>query len=229
MKRISPAERCVYIHITPISARRFGLPTDFELLLDGQPVRRLHRLYGGIASQRIELTGLTHTVTLRGKDGSVLQQAVIPAAPYSYLWVMEEERGFATATFGPMRPTPDCEGFDKLARLLSGKLIRLLTPDSPICMLYQQLKEREVDHLWFEFWETALIVHYMPKSGYLPDLKHDFDSTEPYKAVIGDSQLSLRQTAALEQQVTAALKEHAEANGMVSYYNEAGFFCVRLK
>lgn len=229
MKRISPAERCVYIHIIPIPGRRFDLPTEFELLLDGQPVRKLYRLYGGIASQRIELTGLSHTVTLRGKDGTVLQQAAIPAAPYNYLCAMEEERGFAISTFGPMRPTADCEDFEKLARLLSAKLIRLLTPDSPICMLYQQLKEREIDHLWFEFWETAMIVHYMPKSGHVPDLKFNFDTTESYKAVIGDSQLTLRQTLMLERQVTVALADHAEANGMVSYYNDAGFFCLKLK
>lgn len=229
MKRISPAERCVYIHINPISQRRFDLPTQFELLLDGQPVRKLFRLYGGIASQRIELTTLAHTVTLRSAEGTVLQQAVIPAAPYNYLCTMDEEQGFAITTFGPMRPTEACPDFDKLARLLSNKLIRLLSPDSAICMLYKQLEERELECLWFEFWETALIIHYMPKSGHVPDLKFNFDSTEPYKPVIGNGQLTLRQTAALEQKVTAALKEHAEANGMVSYYNEAGFFCVKLK
>lgn len=229
MKRISPAERCVYIHITPTAQRRFDLPTQFELLLDGQPVRRIYRLYGGIASQRIELTALSHTVTLRASDGSVLQQTVIPAGPYNYLWVMEEDRGFATATFGPMRPTEDCAAFDKLARLLTAKLTRLLDSSSPICMLYKQLEERELDHLWFEFWETALIVHYMPKSGYLPELKHDFDSTEAYKPVIGDGQLTLRQTAALEQHVTAALMESRAAEGLEFYYNEEGFFCAKLK
>lgn len=229
MKRISPAERCVYIHIIPSSQRRFDLPMEFDLLLDGQPVRKVYRLYGGIASQRIELTALTHTVTLKSTDGKVLQQVAIPAAPYNYLCTMEEDRGFAISTFGPMRPTEDCDSFDKLARLLTGKLTRLLTPDSPICILYQQLAERELDHLWFEFWETALIVHYMPKSGYLPELKHNFDSTEPYKSVIGDGQLTLRQTLALEAHVTAALMENSALSALKFYHNDEGFFCVRLK
>ena len=229
MKRISPAERCVYIHIIPTQQRRFDLPMEFELLLDGQPVRKIYRLYGGIASQRIELTGLAHTVTLKSADGTVLQQAAIPAAPYNYLCAMEEDRGFAISTFGPMRPTADCAEFDKLARLLSGKLTRLLTHSSPICILYQQLAERELDHLWFEFWETALIVHYMPKSGYLPELKHNFDSTEPYKAVIGDGQLTLKQTLALEAHVAAALQESSAAEEIAFYYNDEGFFCAKLK
>ena len=98
-----------------------------------------------------------------------------------------------------------------------------------MCMLYKQLEEREIDLLWFEFWETALIVHYMPKSGHVPDLKFNFDSTESYKSVIGDSQLTLQQTLMLERQVTSALADHAEANGMTSFYNEAGFFCMKLK
>ena len=229
MKRILSADRCVYIHIIPTAQRRFDLPNEFELLLDGQPVRRFYRLCGGIAGQRIELTGLAHTVTLKTSDGRLLQQAVIPAAPYNYLCAMEEDRGFAVSTFGPLRPTEDCPAFDKLARLLTGKLTRLLDARSPICMLYKQLEERELDHLWFEFWETALIVHYMPKSGHLPDLKHDFDSTEAYKPVIGDSQLTLRQTQALEAHITAAFKESAAAEGLDFYYNEEGFFCARLK
>lgn len=229
MKRISPAERCVYIHIIPTAQRRFDLPTEFELLLDGQPVRKLYRLYGGIASQRIELTALSHTVTLRLPDGTVLQQAAIPAAPYNYLCAMEEDSSFAISTFGPMRPTEDCADFDKLARLLTAKLTRLLTAASPICMLYKQLEERELDHLWFEFWETALIVHYMPKSGHVPDLKHDFDSTEAYKPVIGDGQLTVRQTRALERHVTTALAESSAAENLAFYYNEEGFFCARLK
>ncbi|MBQ3010984.1 MAG: hypothetical protein IJD81_07305 [Oscillospiraceae bacterium] len=229
MKRISPAERCVYIHIHPTEQRRFDLPMAFELLLDGQPVRKIYRLYGGIASQRIELTGLSHTVTLRTADGKVLQQVSIPAAPYNYLCAMEEDRGFAITTFGPMRPTPDCAEFEKLVRLLSGKLIRLFTPSSPICMLLKQLEERELDHLWFEFWETALIVHFMPKSGHLPDLRHDFDSTEPYKAVIGNGQLTLQQTLALEARIAKALRESPAAEATDFYYNEEGFFCARLK
>lgn len=229
MKRISPAERCVYIHIIPTVQRRFDLPPAFELLLDGQPVRKLYRLYGGIASQRIELTNLSHTVTLKSSDGRVLQQVVIPAAPYNYLCAMEEDRDFAIATFGPMRPTEDCAAFDKLARLLSGKLTRLLSHTSPLCILYKQLEERELDHLWFEFWETALIVHFMPKSGYLPDLKHDFDSTEVYKPVIGDTQLTVRQTRALEAHVTGSLMKSSAAEGLDFYYNEDGFFCAKLK
>jgi len=229
MKRISAPTRCVYIHITPTAQRRFDLPMAFELLLDGQPVRKLYRLYGGIASQRIELTPLSHTVTLRTADGRVLQQVVIPAAPYSYLCAMDEERDFAIATFGPMRPVEDCDAFDKLARLLSGKLIRLLNHASPICILYRQLQERELDHLWFEFWETALIVHFMPKSGHLPDLRHDFDSTESYSPVIGDKQLTLRQTLKLEAHVIEALTGSSAAEGLDFYYNEDGFFCVKLK
>lgn len=229
MKRISPAERCVYIHINPIPQRRFDLPTEFELLLDGQPVRKLYRLYGGIASQRIELTSLSHTITLRAADGRVLQQAVIPAAPFNYLCAMDEERGFAISTFGPMRPTEDCDAFDKLVKLLSAKLIRLLTHNSPICMLYNQLQERELDHLWFEFWETALIIHFMPKSGHVPDLKFNFDSTEAYKPVIGDSRLTVRQTLLLEARVTAAIMESSAAEGLDFYYNEEGFFCAKLK
>lgn len=228
MKRISPAERCVYIHIIPTEQRRFDLPMEFHLLLDGQPVRKVYRLYGGIASQRIELTTLSHTVTVKTADGTVLQQLAIPAAPYSYLCAMEEDRGFAVSIFGPMRPTEDCPDYDKLARLLSGKLIRLLDHTSPICILYNQLAERGLDHLRFEFWETALIVHYMPKSGYLPDLRHDFDSTEPYKAVIGDKQLTLHQTLALEAHITAALQESKAAEGLEFYYDENGFFCVKL-
>jgi len=229
MKRISAPARCVYIHITPTAQRRFDLPMEFELLLDGQPVRKLYRLYGGIASQRIELTNLAHTVTLKTADGKVLQQAVIPAAPYSYLCAMDEERGFAISTFGPMRPTQDCDAFDKLARLLTGKLTRLLTHSSPICILYKQLQERELDHLWFEFWETALIVHFMPKSGRVPDLKHDFDATEPYAPVIGNGQLTLHQTLELEAHVIQALKESPAAEGLDFYFNEEGFFCAKLK
>lgn len=229
MKRISPADRCVYIHINPIPGRRFDLPGEFALYLDGQPVRKLYRLYGGIASQRIELTALSHTVTLKSAEGNVLQQVIIPAAPYNYLVTMEEERGFALSTFGPMRPTEDCPALDKLTKLLSAKLIRLLTPSSPICMLYKTMEERGLDHLWFEFWETALVIHFMPKSGYLPDLKFNFDSTEPYKPVIGDGQLTLRQTLALEQRVTAALTESLGADALDFYHNEDGFFCAKLK
>lgn len=229
MKRISPAVRCVYINIIPTEARRFDLPMAFELLLDGQPVRKLYRLYGGIASQRIELTPLSHTVTLRTADGTVLQQAVIPAAPYNYLCTIDEEQNFAITTFGPMRPTEDCAEFEKLARLLSAKLTKLLTHSSPICILYNQLQERELDHLWFEFWETALIVHFMPKSGHVPDLRHDFDSTESYAPVIGSRQLSLRQTLALEAHVIEALTGSNAAEELDFYYNEDGFFCAKLK
>ena len=45
----------------------------------------------------------------------------------------------------------------------------------------------------------------------------------------GDSKVKKQQTLMLERQVTAALADHAEANGMTSFYNEAGFFCVKLK
>lgn len=228
MKRISAPARCAVIQIIPTTRRRFDLPMEFELLLDGQPVRKLYRLYGGIADQRIELTALAHTITLR-TEGKVLQQIVIPAAPYSYLCTMDEEQGFAISTFGPLRPREDCPAFDKLARLLSGKLTRLLTYDSPICILYNQLQERELDHLYFEFWESALVVHFVPKSRHIPDLKRNFDSVESYAPVIGSEQLSFRQTAALEARIVEELTKSRAAEALDFYFNEEGFFCAKLK
>lgn len=229
MKRIIGPARCAYINIIPNGQRRFDLPMQFELLLDGQPVRKLYRLYGGIASQRIELTDRTHTITLRLPDGTVLQRMVIPAAPYNYLCTMDEQQGFTLTAFGPMRPTPDCDCLHKLARLLTAKLTRLLTADSPICLLYKQLEERTLDHMWFEFWDTALIIHFMPESGHVPDLRSNFDSTEAYAPVIGTQRLTVAQTLALEAQVTEALAASDAAEAVDFYYNEEGFFCARLK
>lgn len=229
MKRISPPARCALINIIPTEQRRFDLPMKLELLLDGQPVRTMYRLYGGIASQRIELTDRAHTLALKLPDGTLLQRIAIPAAPYHYLCTMEEEQGFGVTAFGPMRPAEDCPAFDKLVRLLSGKLIRLFSPDSPICILYNQLKERELDHMWFEFWETALVIHYMPASGHVPDLRHDFDSTEHYAPVIGSGRLTLQQTLALEAAIAEALMHSPAAEAVEFYYNEDGFFCAKLK
>lgn len=229
MKRIPAPARCAYIHITPTGQRRFDLPLAFELLLDGQPVRKLYRLCGGIASQRIELTDRAHTVTLRLPDGTVLQRIGIPPGPYNYLCAIDEDRAYGIANFGPMRPTEDCPAFDRLAKLLSSKLTRLLNHASPICMLYKQLQERDLDHLWFEFWDTALIVHFMPKSGHIPDLKHDFDTTEAYAPVIGSGRLTTRQTLALEAYVAAELMGGPAAEGLDFYYNDEGFFCAKLK
>ena len=229
MKRIIGPARCAYINIVPNGQRRFDLPTQFELLLDGQPVRKVYRLCGGIASQRIELTDRAHTITLRLTDGTVLQRMVIPAAPYNYLCAMDEAQNYKLTAFGPMRPTPDCDCFEKLAKLLTAKLTRLLNSKSPICLLYKQLEERELDHLWFEFWDTALIIHFMPKSGHIPDLKHDFDTTEGYAPVIGTQRLTVAQTLALEAHIAESLTASEAAEAVDFYYNEKGFFCAKRK
>ena len=229
MKRISAPARCAYINIIPTEQRRFDIPMEFGLYLDGQKVRTLYRLYGGIASQRIELTDLAHTVTLKDKDGKVLQQIAIPAAPYNYLCTMEEDGNFGITAFGPMRPTPACGGYDKLARLLTGKLIKLLDAACPYCILYDALKNRDLDCLWFEFWENALVVHYMPKSGYVPHLRHDFDHTESFAPVLGGERLTLGQTLALEAHIFAALQDSPAAQALDFFYNEAGFLSAKLK
>ena len=65
MKRISAPARCAYINIIPTQQRRFDIPMEFGLYLDGQKVRTLYRLYGGIASQRIELTSIHSSQTPR--------------------------------------------------------------------------------------------------------------------------------------------------------------------
>lgn len=229
MKRIPAAARCVYLNIIPTEARRFDLPMEFELRLDGQPVRKMYRLYGGIASQRIELTDLAHSLTLKDKHGNVLQHLAIPAAPYNYLCNLSEDQGFAITAFGPMRPTEDCPAYDRLARLLTAKVIKLMDPACPYCILHEALKTRELDHLWFEFWETALIIHYMPKDGYIPALRHDFDHTESYAPVIGQQRLSLSQTMALEAHMFGELKNSPAAEAVDFYYNEDGFLCAKLK
>ena len=207
MKRISAPARCAFINIIPTEQRRFDLPMQFELRLDGQPVRTMYRLYGGIASQRIELTDLAHTITLKDKHGNLLQQISIPAAPYNYLCNISEDQGFAVTAFGPMRPAEAHPAYDKLARLLTTKVIKLLDPACPYCILHEALKNRDLDYLWFEFWENALVIHYMPKSGHVPDLRHDFDHTETFVPVLGNARLTLQQTLALELHMTKAIME----------------------
>ena len=229
MKRISAPSRCAFINIIPTQQRRFDLPMEFTLYLDGQPVRRVYRLYGGIASQRIELTNLAHSITIKDKHGAVVQQISIPAAPYSYLCNITEEQNFAITAFGPMRPTEEHPAYDKLARLLSRKLGNLLDAACPYCILYDALKNRDLDYLRFEFWETALIIHFMPKSGHIPDLRHDFDHTESFAPVLGKDRLSLSQTMALEAHIFTALKSASAAEAVDFYYNDEGFLCAKLK
>ena len=229
MKRISAPARCAFINIIPTQQRRFDLPMEFTLYLDGQPVRKVYRLYGGIASQRIELTDLAHSITVKDKHGTVLQHVGIPASPYSYLCNLTEEQGFSVTAFGPMRPTQAHPAYDKLARLLTRKLINLLDPSCPYCILYDALKNRDLDHLWFEFWETALVVHFMPKSGHVPDLRHDFDHTESFAPVLGKERLSLSQTLALEAHIFTALQNSPAAEALDFCYNEAGFLSAKLK
>ena len=229
MKRISAPTRCAFINIAPTQQRRFDLPMEFTVYLDGQPVRKVYRLYGGIASQRIELTDLAHTITLKDKHGKVLQQFAIPATPYNYLCNMAEEQNFAITAFGPMRPTGEHPAYDKLARLLSRKLINLLNPACPYCILHDALKNRDLDYLWFEFWETALVIHFMPKSGHVPDLRHDFDHTESFAPVIGSERLTLSQTLALEAHILSALETSPAAEALTFFRNDDGFLCTKLK
>ena len=229
MKRISAPVRCVFINIIPTQQRRFDLPMEFNLYLDGQPVRKFYRLYGGIASQRIELTDLAHSITIKDKHGAVLQQIAIPAAPYNYLCNIAEEQSFAITAFGPMRPTADCPAYDKLARLLTRKLINLLDVNCPYCILHDALKNRDLDYLRFEFWENALVIHFMPKSGHIPDLRHDFDHTESFAPVLNKERLSLSQTLALEAHIFTALQNSPAAQAVDFYYNNDGFLCAKLK
>ena len=229
MKRISAPTRCAFINILPTQQRRFDLPMEFTFYLDGQPVRKVYRLYGGIASQRIELTDLAHSITVKDKQGTVLQQVAIPAAPYNYLCNIAEEQAFAVTAFGPMRPTPDCTAYDKLTRLLTRKLINLLDAACPYSILYDALKNRELDYLRFEFWENALVIHFMPKSGHIPDLRHDFDHTESFAPVIGSERLTLSQTLALEAHIFTALETSTAAEQLTIFHNDDGFLCVKLK
>ena len=229
MKRITNPARCAYINIRTTDSRRFDLPMELELLLDGQPVRKLYRLLGGIASQRIELTAAAHSIALRLPDGRVLCRMVIPANEYSYLCNINEAADFALETCGPMRPTADCPHLDRLARLLTGKLVRMLDCKSPICVIYDDMKNRSIDYAWFEFWETALVVHFMPKSGHIPDLRRDFDIIEPYNRVKDIQQLSFPQALQLEAQIVTNLQNSTAAEGMNFYFNEDGFFCAKVK
>ena len=229
MKRITNPARCAYVNITPADRRRFDVPMEFELLLDGQPVRKLYRLLGGIASQRIELTAAAHTITLRLPDGTVLCRMVIPANEYNYMCIINEDAGFALETCGPMRPTPDCPHLDRLTRLLTGKLTRMLDSSSPICVIYQDMKDRDIDYAWFEFWETALVIHFMPKSGRIPDLRRDFDVIEPYNRVKDVQQLTVQQALQLEAAIFTALKNSPAAEAMDFYINDDGFFCAKVK
>jgi hypothetical protein len=51
--------RCVYFHIDPqpFDRQHLHLPMQFLLQADDRPTRKMHRLYGGFATERILLDG----------------------------------------------------------------------------------------------------------------------------------------------------------------------------
>ena len=220
--------RCVYFHIDPqpFDRQHLHLPMQFLLLADDRPVRRMHRLYGGFSTERILLDSGEHTLTLRLPDGTALRSLRLPADEYSYMITLSEPDGFAIKQAGPMAPTAPTADIDRITSLLTGKLMRSLNPTSPFCHLYKDLSERDLDYLWFEFWETAMLTRFMPKSGHIPDLKKDFDLADRYPA---NAVLTFAQTMELEAHMLEALQNNPAMEQIVFFRNENGFLSVRTK
>lgn len=231
MTRTPTPTRSVYFHIAPTPLEHYSpdLPREFVLLADDVPVRHIYRLYASFATERILLDSSEHILTLQLPDGTDLQKLRLPANDHSYMLTLSEPDDFALIRTQPMAQPADIPDADRLASLLTGKLMRTLNHASPFCHLYKELTERELDHLWFEFWETAMLIRYMPKSGHVPDLKKDFDSIDRYSSINGFSQISLRQTLELESRIEAALHQSEAAEKLDFYRNERGFLCARVK
>ena len=104
--------------------------------------------------------------------------------------------------------------------------MRSLNPASPFCHLYKDLTERDLDYLWFEFWETAGLTRFMPKSGHIPDLKKDFDLADRYPA---NAVLTFAQTMELEARMEQALQANEAMKDLEFFRNENGFLSVRAK
>lgn len=222
------ATRCVYFHIDPqpFDRAHLHLPMQFLLQADNRPARRMHRLYGGFATERILLDGNEHTLTLRLPDGTALRSLRLPADAYNYMITLSEPDGFTVKQAGPMSPAAATADIDKMTALLTGKLMRSLNPASPFCHLYKNLTERDLDYLWFEFWETAILTRFMPKSGHIPDLKRDFDMADRYP---GNTALTFGQTMELEKCMEQALSENEAMAELEFFRNENGFLSVRAK
>lgn len=227
MNHLNPT-RCVYFHIDPQPFDRghLQLPMQLLLLADDRPVCRIHRLYGGFATERILMDSQSHTLTLRLPDGTPLRSLRIPADSYNYMIVLSEPNGFTVKQAGPMAPTPPTLETEKFAALLSGKLMRSLNPASPFCHLYKNLTERDLDYLWFEFWETAVLTRFMPKSGHIPDLKRDFDLSDRYP---GNTVLPFAETMELEKRMEQTLRENPAMEQLEFFRNDRGFLSVRAK
>ena len=220
--------RCVYFHIDPqpFDRQHLHLPMQFLLQADKRPTRKKHRLYGGFATERILLDGSEHTLTLRLPDGTALRSLRLPADGYNYMITLSEPDGFTVKQAGPMAPTAPTADIEKLSVLLTGKLMRSLNPASPFCHLYKDLTERDLDYLWFEFWETAVLTRFMPKSGHIPDLKKDFDLADRYPA---NAVLTFAQTMELEARMEQALQANEAMKDLEFFRNENGFLSVRAK
>ena len=220
--------RCVYFHIDPqpFDRQHLHLPMQFLLQADDRPTRKMHRLYGGFATERILLDGGEHTLTLRLPDGTALRSLRLPADGYNYMITLSEPDGFTVKQAGPMAPTAPTADIEKLSVLLTGKLMRSLNPASPFCHLYKDLTERDLDYLWFEFWETAVLTRFMPKSGHIPDLKKDFDLADRYPA---NAVLTFAQTMELEARMEQALQANEAMKDLEFFRNENGFLSVRAK
>ena len=228
MNRTTKPTRCVYFHIDPqpFDRQHMNLPMQFLLQADHRPVRRIHRLYGGLATERILLDSSEHLLTLRLPDSTPLRSLRLPADDYSYMITLSEADGFTVKQAGPMAPKAGAADLDRIAAMLNGKLMRTLNPASPFCHLYKDLQERDLDYLWFEFWETALLIRFMPKSGHIPDLKKDFDMADHYP---GGAVLSFRQTLELEARMEQTLQANEAMAELEFFRNENGFLCARAK
>ena len=125
--------RCVYFHIDPqpFDRQHLHLPMQFLLQADDRPTRKMYRLYGGFATERILLDGGEHTLTLRLPDGTPLRSLRLPADGYNYMITLSEADGFTVKQAGPMAPTAPTADIEKLSVLLTGKLMRSLNPASP--------------------------------------------------------------------------------------------------
>ena len=227
MNHLTPT-RCVYFHIDPqpFDREHLHLPMQFLLLADHRPVRHMHRLYGGFATERVLLDSGEHTLTLRLPDGTALRSLRLPADDYNYMITLSEPNGFTIKQAGPMAPVAPTADIDRLTSLLTGKLMRSLNSASPFCHLYKDLTERDLDYLWFEFWETAILTRFMPKSGHIPDLKKDFDLADRYPNNIA---LPFAQTVELEARMEQALRENPAMEKLEFFRNENGFLSVRAK
>lgn len=231
MTRTFTPARCVYFHIAPMQFERLRLdiPMEFLLLVDEIPVRRIHRLYGSFATERILLDNKEHILTLQLPDGTDLQNLRLPANDLSYLLTLSEAEDYALTRAQPMAQPEDIPDLDRLAALLTGKLMRTLNPASPFSHLYTDLLERDLDYLWFEFWETAMLIRFMPKSGHIPDLKKDFDSIDRYDRIKGFQQINFNQTLLLEEKIAEALIQSEAAEKLEIFQNVQGFLCVKPK